>query len=148
MRALPPSKADKGVPRPRLRVNPGRTEATVLAVSEPIAPGEVAVIFALVPSADASLDHRPIAVWRDPPTAAAFDLQRIDVLTIGETLDETGHLASSVRLVVRNRSAEPAQFRAPTCSEWSARSGTSSRTRGVADVTLASPLRARSRRAA
>jgi hypothetical protein len=84
----------------------------VLAVSEPIAPGEVAVIFALVPSADASLDLRPIAVWRDPPTAAAFDLQRIDVLTIGETLDEIGHLASSVRLVVRNRSAEAARFRA------------------------------------
>ena len=84
----------------------------MLAVSEPIAPGEVAVIFALIPGADASVDLRPAAVWRDPPTAAAFDLQRIDVLTVGETLDEIGHVSSSVRLVVRNRSAEPARFRA------------------------------------
>jgi hypothetical protein len=83
----------------------------VLAVSEPIAPGETAVIFALVPG-DADADLRPTAVWRDPPTAVAFDLQRVDVLTVGETLDEIGHLATSVRLVVRNISAHPARFRA------------------------------------
>jgi hypothetical protein len=47
-----------------------------------------------------------------PRARAAFDLQRIDVLTVGETLDEIGHLAMSVRLVVRNRSARPTRFRA------------------------------------
>ena len=83
----------------------------MLAVSEPIAPGEIAVIFALVPS-DAHLALNPTAIWRDPQTAAAFDLQRIDVLTAGETLDEIGLVATSVRLVVRNRSPEPARFRA------------------------------------
>jgi hypothetical protein len=83
----------------------------VLAVSEPIAPGEVAVIFALV-AGDANADLRPTAIWRDPPTAAALELQRIDVLTAGETLDEVGHVATSVRLVVRNRSPQAARFRA------------------------------------
>lgn len=83
----------------------------MLAVSDLIAPGAVAVIFALVPVVT-DVDLRPTVVWRDPPTAAAFDLQRIDVLTAGETLDEIGHVAMSVRLVVRNRSAQPARFRA------------------------------------
>jgi hypothetical protein len=86
--------------------------AAVLAVSEPIAPGELAVIFALLPSNSLGADLKPTAVWRDPPTAAAFDLHRIDVLTAGETLDETGHLTGSVRLVVRNRSSQVAIFRA------------------------------------
>lgn len=83
----------------------------MLAVSEPIAPGEVAVIFALVP-VETHADLKPTAVWRDPPTAAAFELQRIDVLTAGETLDEIGYVATSVRLVVRNCSAQAARFRA------------------------------------
>jgi hypothetical protein len=83
----------------------------VLAVSDPVAPGEIVVIFALVPG-DAAVDLRPTAIWCDPPTAAAFDLQRIDVLTAGETLDEIGQVAMSVRLVVRNRSERPARFRA------------------------------------
>jgi hypothetical protein len=68
-------------------------------------------LFALVPVVT-DVDLLPTAVWRDPPTAAAFDLQRIDVLTAGETLDEIGHVATSVRLVVRNRSTQPARFRA------------------------------------
>jgi hypothetical protein len=34
------------------------------------------------------------------------------VLTVGETLDETGHLAASVRLVVANHSGHAARFRA------------------------------------
>jgi hypothetical protein len=84
----------------------------MLAVSEPVAPGAVAVIFALLPSADVGVNLKPVSVWRDPPTAAAFDVRRIDVLTVGETLDEIGHLAGSVRLVVYNRSPHIARFRA------------------------------------
>jgi hypothetical protein len=84
----------------------------MLAVSEPVAPGEVAIIFALLPDGGAGADLKPVGVWRDPPTAAAFDLRRIDVLTVGETLDEIGHLAGSVRLVVYNRSPQIARFRA------------------------------------
>jgi hypothetical protein len=65
----------------------------------------------LVPG-DPDADLKPTAVWRDPPTAVTFELQRIDVLTGAETLDEIGHLATSVRLVVRNRSSQRARFRA------------------------------------
>lgn len=107
----------------------------MLAVSEPIAPGEVAVIFALVSGADTSLDLRPVAVWRDPQTAAAFDLQRIDVLMVGETLDEIGYVASSVRLLACKSSS------CPTCSGWSATSETSSTRRAAVDETLARRLR-------
>ena len=60
----------------------------------------------------ASTDLHPVALWRDPPTAAVFELRRLDVLTVGETLDETGHFAASVRLVVFNRSTEARRFRA------------------------------------
>jgi hypothetical protein len=83
----------------------------MLAVSDPVAPGEIVVIFALVPGGTA-VDLRPTAIWRDPPTTVAFELQRVDVLMPGETLDEIGHAAASVRLVVRNRSSQRARFRA------------------------------------
>ena len=83
----------------------------MLAVSELVAPGEDAILFVLLPDATSNLELKPVAIWMNPPTAAAFDKpRRIDVLTIGETLDETGELAASVRLVVHNFSARPARF--------------------------------------
>ena len=84
---------------------------SVLAVSDPVAPGARKVVIVLVPSSAADVDLRPVGVWMNPPTAAAFDQpERIDVLTMGETLDECGHCAASVRLVVHNRSSAPARF--------------------------------------
>ncbi len=84
----------------------------MLATSDPVAPGETAVLFVLLP-ADPRFDLKPSAVWMDPPTAAAFAAPlRIDVLTAGETVDVCGVLAPSLRLVVQNRSAEAVPFRA------------------------------------
>jgi hypothetical protein len=86
----------------------------MLATSEPIRPGETATLFVLIPKSDPRVDLKPVGVWMDPPTAAAFEGPlRVDVLTAGETVDECGVLAASVRLVVQNRrSAEAAVFRA------------------------------------
>jgi hypothetical protein len=86
----------------------------MLATSDPIAPGETATLFVLVPHSDPRLELKPVAVWMDPPTAAAFEGPlRVDVLTAGETVDLCGVIAASVRLVVRNKNgAEAARFRA------------------------------------
>ena len=86
----------------------------MLATSEPIRPGETATLFLLLPDSDPRVDLRPVAVWMDPPTAAAFEGPlRVDVLTPGETVDLCGVIAASVRLVVRNKnSAEAVRFRA------------------------------------
>jgi hypothetical protein len=81
----------------------------LLAVSEPVEPGEKAIVFLLLPD-----DVVPYAVWLDPPTAAAFGEkpERIDLLTAGETLDVAGVPRPSLRMVVRNMSRTPAIFRA------------------------------------
>jgi hypothetical protein len=86
----------------------------MLATSEPIRPGELATLFVLIPPhSDPRHELKPVGVWMDPPTAAAFDRPiRVDVLTAGETVDLCGALAPCVRLVVQNRSAETAVFRA------------------------------------
>src|SRR5579872_4536387 len=86
----------------------------MLATSDPIAPGETATLFVLVPHSDPRLELNPVALWMDPPTAAAFEGPlRVDVLTAGETVDLCGVIAASVRLVVRNKNgAEAVRFRA------------------------------------
>lgn len=84
-----------------------------LILSDVVQPGETVVLFALVPESRLDVELRPAGVWMDPPTAAAFEKPlRVDVLTVGETLDLCGALSASVRLVVRNRSSSPARFRA------------------------------------
>ena len=82
----------------------------MLAISDPIAPGETATLFVLVPN----VDLKPVAVWMDPPTAATFEGPlRADVLTPGETVDLCGVISASVRLVVQNRNGgETVRFRA------------------------------------
>jgi hypothetical protein len=47
----------------------------------------------------------------DPPTDAAFAIERIVELDAGETFAETGILSRSIRVFVRNRSSAPAVFR-------------------------------------
>jgi hypothetical protein len=86
----------------------------MLAVSDPIAPGETATLFVLFPHSDLRLELKPVAVWMDPPTAAAFEGPlRIDVLTAGETVDLCGVITASARLVVQNKNgAEAVRFRA------------------------------------
>jgi hypothetical protein len=83
----------------------------VLAVSELLAPGERATLVVLIPDAIADVELVPTGVFMNPPTAAAFGRpERIDVLTVGETLDLCGELAGSVRIVICNRSSKPARF--------------------------------------
>jgi hypothetical protein len=86
----------------------------MLAISDPIAPGETATLFVLVPDSDPRIELKPVGVWMDPPTAAAFEGPlRVDVLTAGETADVCGVIATSVRLVVTNKNATQAiRFRA------------------------------------
>jgi hypothetical protein len=76
--------------------------------SEPVAPGESVAILRLIPD---GIVPASAEAFVDPPTAAAFRIERIDELDAGETFAETGHLSRSVRLVVRNTSAAPASFR-------------------------------------
>jgi len=81
----------------------------VLAVSDPVQPGERAVVFVLLPD-----DVAVHALWVDPPTAAAFGEkpERLDVLTAAETFDVVQVLRPSLRIVVHNLSDEPCVYRA------------------------------------
>ena len=86
----------------------------MLATSDPIAPGETVTLFVLVPRSDPRVELKPVAVWMDPPTAAAFEGPlRVDVLTPGETVDLCGVIAASIRMVVQNKNgAASVRFRA------------------------------------
>jgi hypothetical protein len=59
-------------------------------------------------------DRVVTGVFMDPPSRALFELQRVDPLTAGEVLAYTAgrYALPGVLVRVRNRSAEPARFRA------------------------------------
>jgi hypothetical protein len=73
-----------------------------------IEPGPAFAILRLIPDGLVPSSAEAIV---DPPTAAAFQIERIDELDAGETFAETGHRSRSVRIVVRNLSDAPAIFR-------------------------------------
>lgn len=75
--------------------------------SAPFAPGSSGAIVCLLPRL-----RRVAAVDMDPPTAAAFTVDRLDELTPGETHVLCGELAPALRLVVTNTGAAVARFRA------------------------------------
>lgn len=81
---------------------------SLLVESDTIAPGMPCAILRLIPDG-----IRPASgqAFVDPPTAAAFSIERIDELDAGECYAETGHLSRAVRLAVRNVSDAPAVFR-------------------------------------
>ena len=77
---------------------------SLLVESDTIAPGMPCAILRLIPDG-----IRPASgqAFVDPPTAAAFSIERIDELDAGECYAETGHLSRAVRLAVRNVSDAP-----------------------------------------
>jgi hypothetical protein len=72
-----------------------------------IPPGEVAQMICVVPRR-----RRLTGVFMDPPTAAAFTIERIEVLTPGEMHVLSGMLTPGALIAVRNGSIHPARFRA------------------------------------
>lgn len=78
-----------------------------MIIERRVAIGETAVLWGLH-AANLEPVEQPFI---DPPTAAAFRILRIDTLSVGETLVETGHQAKSVRVQVENLSDAPATFR-------------------------------------
>lgn len=76
--------------------------------SKPIAPGDRAVVWALLPRGRVPTGEASV----DPPTAAHFTILRIDRLTEGESEVELGRRVEAVRFHVENTSAAPAIFRA------------------------------------
>jgi hypothetical protein len=80
----------------------------MIVTSKPVRAGGRAVVWGLF-----ATNRQPVSQpFVDPPTAAAFVIQRIDVLTEGETHVETGRSGhKAIRVQVENRSDEPAVFR-------------------------------------
>src|SRR5258708_40270837 len=72
-----------------------------------IPPGEVAHMICVVPRR-----RRLTAVFMDPPTAASFTIERIEMLTPGEMHVLSGMLTSGALIAVRNGSTQAARFRA------------------------------------
>jgi hypothetical protein len=82
-------------------------------VSDVIPAGISCTLLVLIPPGLVAYDR----AYTDPPTAAAFTIERVDPLDEGETYALAGHRVESVRLEVRNRSSAPAVFRGeiPVC---------------------------------
>lgn len=82
----------------------------MLFQSQPFWPGQSGALIAVLRPG-----CRPVGLYMDPPTAAAFQIERIDELRASETMDllqtETAD-APALRIVLRNRGATPAAFRA------------------------------------
>ena len=80
---------------------------SVLARSEPFAPGTSGVIFCLLPA-----QRRVVRVDMDPPTGAAFRIDCLDELSAGETHCLCGELVPALRIVVTHIGPVSARFRA------------------------------------
>lgn len=80
---------------------------SVLAHSEPFAPGTSGAIFVLLPR-----KRRVVAVHMDPPTAASFGIDRLDELSAGEVHLLCGELAPALRIAATNTGPSSARFRA------------------------------------
>jgi hypothetical protein len=79
----------------------------MLCESEEVLPGQVAQVVCVL--------HQGVVargVYMDPPTAAAFAIERVDPLTAGELHVLTGILAPGLSITVRNDAQSARRFRA------------------------------------
>jgi hypothetical protein len=79
----------------------------MLCVSEEVLPGQVAQVICV-------LRRGTVAggVYMDPPTAAAFTIERVDALTPGEMHVLTSIAAPGVAITVRNDAGSARRFQA------------------------------------